>query len=356
MRRGNEPAFVESENIPDEITGIYFGADFCAEHEWGIKDLREKLGIPEKNVDKGIMGFKACTVDPEAFSKNVEFATFSVNGVPHAVMQFHSWMTTETLNENSISSELHIFDQKFQKERLKRGLAKALEEAGEDPNKKAEANDHYVAEMDALKRKEGIAAAWSDRDFGVHVEGKDHVDALEKFYEAGCDGKIAVLICNPMPENPFSRGALTFMRMGVDVETDNEVDKALVKVETDARDLQKAFEKIGIEKRLKKAGLSWFALAPEWVNQEDHKEKAPDSKYPLKVWLNPTQQHLYNSRWCTIEELEEWIDNAGPIIKPEQDQEESDPGIFETKGEIEELDNTEFQEAIEADLERNERD
>jgi len=328
MRRGNEPALVESENLQGTTTGIYFGADFCAEHEMGISDLRHKLGIPEKGVDKGVMGFKACTVGPESFNDNVVFGTFKVKGTPHAVMKSKGWANSP-VTKKSVEDELHIFDQKRPKARLTKLFEEALEEAGEDQDKKAKANETYAKELAALKRKEGIAAAWSSRDFGVHVEGDDKVKILEEFYKAGCAGEIVVLICNPMPENPFTRGALTFMRLGVDTEMDKVVDQALISVETDARSLEKAFAKTKIEARLRKANKDWFALSPKWVS-DNHNEKAENSEYPFTVWLNPNEQHKYNSRWCTVEELEQWIDEKGPIVKAAKEQQETDPGIFET--------------------------
>ena len=51
MRKGNEPSFIQHENT---ILGVSLGADFTAEHECGIAEMKKLLGIPMGEKDWGI--------------------------------------------------------------------------------------------------------------------------------------------------------------------------------------------------------------------------------------------------------------------------------------------------------------
>lgn len=46
----------------EKVVGIHLPADFCAEHEWGIKDLRERFGIQKLNNDKDCLKQKSTKV------------------------------------------------------------------------------------------------------------------------------------------------------------------------------------------------------------------------------------------------------------------------------------------------------
>jgi hypothetical protein len=66
-----------------------------------------------------------------------------------------------------------------------------------------------------------------------------------------------------------------------------------------------------IEEKIKKADLRYFALSPRWCNDGEKTR----TKYPIVFWLNPHDQHIYNSGWFTVEELEQWISKTGPVLK-----------------------------------------
>ena len=71
-----------------------------------------------------------------------------------------------------------------------------------------------------------------------------------------------------------------------------------------------------IEKRLKKAGKSWFALSPKKLNKEDMEKHK--TKFSVIFWLNPTEQRIVNYGWFTVEELRMWIKGKGPIVKQDE--------------------------------------
>ncbi len=52
MRQGNNASFIYSES-PTALIGINLGSDYCAEHEWGIKDIQHYTGM---NTDQSNVG------------------------------------------------------------------------------------------------------------------------------------------------------------------------------------------------------------------------------------------------------------------------------------------------------------
>jgi len=52
MRRGYDSEFLTSDN--GEIVGINFGADHCAEHEWGIKGIKQSFKLNDEETIFGI--------------------------------------------------------------------------------------------------------------------------------------------------------------------------------------------------------------------------------------------------------------------------------------------------------------
>ena len=73
-----------------------------------------------------------------------------------------------------------------------------------------------------------------------------------------------------------------------------------------AWELRVRLEESGIEKELKKAKKEYHALTPEWKNPATRE---------MWFWLNPRDQNQYNYGRFTLEELQEWAKDKGPIMK-----------------------------------------
>ena len=68
-----------------------------------------------------------------------------------------------------------------------------------------------------------------------------------------------------------------------------------------------------LHQRIRESGKNWMSLSSgSWI-----KHNKRESKYPIMLWLNPMNQQIYNSGWFTIEMLEEWIEDKGPVIRTE---------------------------------------
>jgi len=155
-RIGYENNFLKHNN---RFYGILIGADFCAEHEYGISRIKEGLGVnvnknpgPNRRVNSKISGdFKIY------FYK-------SKNGEKSALIG------TEFNNTNEVFKEKHVYN-------------------NENPNvfivEKANIKElkHYINcyYNDDFK---GIAGAWDDRSFGMMASGKEETNNLEAVFKA----------------------------------------------------------------------------------------------------------------------------------------------------------------------------
>jgi hypothetical protein len=80
----------------------------------------------------------------------------------------------------------------------------------------------------------------------------------------------------------------------------------MYRVDEDAYNLKNAAKATGIEDYLKAKWRRWFALSPRWANEE---------KTEVKFWLNPMDQHIYEAGWYSVEQLMEWVEDRGPVMK-----------------------------------------
>lgn len=63
-----------------------------------------------------------------------------------------------------------------------------------------------------------------------------------------------------------------------------------------------------------------------WDDADPH--KTPD----FKVWVNPHNQQCFNAMWCSSQDLEQWMEGKGPMVKGKTDIEKKkywDYAVFE---------------------------
>lgn len=264
MRRGSEPAFVM--NDAGEFCGVNLSSDFCAEHEWGIKGLQRVFGI--RGEGYGVERRRVSQVILEHEVKN-EYGSalrfFKVKGGHWCLAYGH----------------LH---------HLRR-----IEDRGED-------SDLRLWEKSSYRKSDEIAAAWDEGTFGVMVRSGDK-DKLEAVFKALCDKDAAIMLGGG---GVFQNAGLCLFiisklsKSALDVMRDTDLDREKVRL---------AGEATGIEEVLNKAGRSWFSLRPAWI-----RDKAA-SRYPVWFWLNPQNQQKYEAGWYTVEDLRQWAENKGPVLK-----------------------------------------
>lgn len=272
MRKGMKPEVINTDE--GKLYGFNLGADFVSEHEWGINKLKNLFGInlpiadnhsvlktifKKKNEPKQLIGIdkRTASIFPE---KNIQFGSFKIKKKEYwALICKEYFFDVESLDSNAIK---HC------------GLYPYSEDC------------HLVT-------------AWDEGSFGILVD-KEYKDAINELYEAMKRCDLAIMIGG---SHAFSNGGLLLIvRSSM---TKEEIDK-FYEVDVDYMNLVNAFQDTGIEKILKDAGKRYFALSPRWKDE---------SKTELKFWLNPMEQNCYNSGWFTLDELKEWVNNKGPIMK-----------------------------------------
>lgn len=247
---------IEVMKIDDELVGFGLGADFCAEHELGIKELTRTFKIDIEKI--GVDGRKInCCPD------KLLFQTLTIDR-----------MTCHIL---ALPYETFFWD----REDIK--LTK---------------DDIGRFDLRTYKLKEnGITTAWDSKTFAILVTDK-YKSEIEELYNAFKNLDICVGVA---PSQAFRNGGLIFCIIS---KLPNETVKSMKEADLDYIALQKAAKKTKIKKILEKAGKKYFALSPRWKDE---------SKKEVVFWLNPWDQENDNCGWFTVQDLKDWTKGIGKI-------------------------------------------
>lgn len=239
-----------------KFEGIDLGADFCAEHEWGIKDLQSTLA-----VDTSAIGLDRYLIQNTDTQKYLRVKEFTRHGQKFIGMVLYS------------STYAFLLDK-----------------------------GNYV---EPWNDDAAFWAAWDEKSLGITMPIKDR-DVIDTLVDAMASKNCVIYIGN---SRAFKNGGLTLALASAfpEEERQNIVDQHLDEIK-----LQKAVEKTGIKKKLKKAGKNYYALSPAW---ETIIENHTPTKYPVIFFLNPMEQSKNHAGWFTVEELLQWIKGTGPIPK-----------------------------------------
>lgn len=257
MRRGNKPDFLMEED--NTFVGINLDCDFCAEHEWGIAEIRLAFGI--KDATDGIIGLGSVLgVDARKvnrFPNNMAYKEYADKDLT-TVLFFNYYGFDANSSKEQITTELTLF-------------------------------------------KESLACAWDGGSFGIRTAGQEGRSHLKELYDALVK-KDAVIFLGGHP-GPFSNAGLV---IAITSRLPDEVKKKWHDVDLDYFNLRKAAKDTGIESYLKSKGMQWHTLSPRWKDEK---------KQEVVFWLNPQQQDINNFGWFTVEQLKEWADGKGDIPK-----------------------------------------
>lgn len=259
MRRTSKPQLLKNEQ--GEGVVLCLGADFCAEHEWGIKDVNEYFGIPLKATSK-VFGIQA-----RAITQLPKEGVLLLSHTNKVALVFDPYLNWQIEKGESITWK------------------------------------HLSAELRA-REDDTLQAAWDQKSFGVIGCGED-VIFLKRLHQAFLDKDVAIWLGGG---GPFENAGLC---IGITSLIPDEGKKTMADADLDRIALQEATDKTGIIARLDAAKCRSYACSARWASEKE-KER---TKYPIIFWLNPVDQNDNNYGWFTIEELEQWIKGIGPIPK-----------------------------------------
>lgn len=235
----------------DGLIGINLGADYCTEHERGLKNIKYILGINSEN-EFGVERRRATKVNYLNWFENNKYIGFTL-------FNFYS-------EENRLAW-------------LPRDGFRYSDE------------------------EKSFYAGWSDGGFHIITDKPTKKNKIEKTVERVKKIFEALQSINVVV---WLGGGGVFENAGLCIGIADKMPKDIFdmwyKVDKERNDVKVAFENTGIEKFLKDAGKKWFALSPSMVNGQ------------LKVWLNPYEQQKYNCGYFTIDELKLWAKDDGPIM------------------------------------------
>lgn len=273
MRRGNDNSWLEDEN--KQMVAINLGADFTAEHEWGIEDLYQTLGV--KNDEK-VMGIERYRVR-KPIMDGIIFIEENKNNAALVCLQY-------------VSDVKYLAGQKLDK--------------------------MFNGSLNLYGDSE-LATAWSGKSFGIRVKRPVNVKRIRRLYDAIQNKEAAVWL----------GGGGVFQNAGLCIGIINAIPEHLKeemkKAHVDRKKLEDASDSTGIKQKINAINESYqrkhkdnfqyntpcgyLALSPAWLNG-DRK-----STHPVMYWLNPREQQKNESGWYTVEELEQWIKGEGSVVE-----------------------------------------
>lgn len=271
MRRAYNGQFVF---VGDTFMGVCLGADYVSEHEWGIKGLKQAFGIKEYDVrdtSKVSVARRAITNVPDELA----LSTITVNGSKIWVLYYDRSLWGDELTADYVNRILDLTP------KFEGGI------------------------------KQIFSAAWDERSFAIASDNeKLMTDLYESIKKKDC-------VVGLFGGGVFKNAGLSIY---IASAISDDIANSWKDSDESAAKLYLASDETGIRAKIdennKKYGVfssptGYFALSPRFYYPELDKKTA----HPVVYWLNPEQQHNNNYGIFTVEELEQWIEGKGPIVK-----------------------------------------
>jgi len=243
MRQGHDNGLITTKGKKGKkspkLLGINLGADFCAEHEWGIKDIKNALGLDSSKV--GVEARRVRNIPTEGHERLEWVQT----------KEFFGFCLMTNCYSGHINTDYLLRSVRFY--------------------------------------NSSLWTAWDQGSFGVFSNDPAIIEQLQEIYD-NLRNKNAVV---------WLGGGGVFQNAGLCIGiTDRlppDVAKQWKEADEDRNAAQKYMEKSGIEKILRDAGKEYFALSPRkmsdgsfkfWLNPDNQRDY--DSNWftleELKLW------------------------------------------------------------------------
>lgn len=281
-------AYYDSSLFLDEhndLQAICLGYDYAAEHEFGIKRLKESFGISEfDDTNTNVLKL----IKNKLFGPKVKFGIYRrmVTKVPDNLM-YGEFSFTENKKKHRVFF-VGFTDNSWRTSK--------------------ENQDFFISKIkQGINFEKPFSAWWDEKEFLVASKGQKIPMQIFKAINS-LDAAISL----SWPKNPFAGSGLI---IAVKSKIKEEDLKEIEKIDRERHEMILSGIKTGITDKISKTDKRYFALSPAWKKDISN---SSDTKYSVVFWLNPMEQNKYNSGWYTVEELEQWIKNEGPVIKTQE--------------------------------------
>lgn len=143
---------------------------------------------------------------------------------------------------------------------------------------------------------EDLACAWSNRDFGIRGRGPMRQTVLN-LRSAMNELNLAVAVT--------VQGLMTGFNLIYVDKFPADLNKEWIERGREHQALSQAWKESGIEEGLRKAGKDWFVLGHRFISQDGE----------TLTWLNPWDQEKYQAGWFSFEDLKQWANDEGSVLK-----------------------------------------
>jgi len=246
----------------DRFYGFNLGADFCAEHEWGIKGIRNAFGIGLDSTQFGIENRR-------------------VTSIPEDLEYKSKYSFKTAFNEHSEMSYLFYANLYGEKGIGNRRLGEFA------PSRSRFKNDE----------KNIYGAAWSEDSFAVSAIYPHGKDQLKELHTAIKKKEAAIWL----------GGGGFFLNSGLVIaiipHLPADIIEKMAAADKERFEVEKEVAASGIREFLEQKGKKYFALSPR-----------REASGKIVYWLNPYEQDIHNYGWFHEEDLRQWADNKGPIM------------------------------------------
>lgn len=271
-------------NAAGEIYALNLGADFCAEHEWGIEKLWHMMGVNFAGLE---LDRYTATVPQD---KNLFF--FVKKGNVYLTLDgYNSWREQSPDREDSFKK--HI-------------------------------SETLYLDKEVRKNSDGapinFSAAWDEGSFGISVRNrktdKEIFDFVANLITAIKSGDFAVWFGGNAGKNPFARSGLV---VAIASKVPQDVRDYMRESHAEQKRLREADFSTGIKALLKEKNKGFYACSASWLRPGQTRLNGGEikSKHTVYYWLNPADQKDNEFGWFTVEELTDWANDVegNPVTK-----------------------------------------
>jgi len=302
--------------------GIALGYDYCAEHEWGIKDIKQRFNIPEG-------GRKNMGVKSRSITKNI----------PNLVFK------KETYKKKKFA--ILYTGHQYWREGEENPIPRDLENYKKDIDWRVEFDKKHPS--DHRPAKDLMVTAWDGRGFGVGVMGENEVKWLEELYEAFNNKNVVIAIINHRATNPFAGSSLSLM---IKDRLPEEISDMMYDADKQHYDREDYEKKTGVPKlkernkklrqkeneRMSKKGHwidgnlyghnhgYYLACSAKWISYDDDEQREAKKKeyhtdYDIMYWINYSDDDSTHG-YFSVEEIKEWLGGKKKLseIREENDK------------------------------------